>query len=129
MSQLQTPSHGESSTGDNEGHLGTELRTPSIASEGFNALPPMESQAAVAALDVESHNFFDFVAAGVATMQRVDEEANAITFATLLPPEEHRKDVAAQAFLHVLTLASRELIEVAQEADGGNITIGFAEAL
>ena len=129
MSQLQIPSHGRPSTGD-EGDFGIELQTSIVASEDFNALPPMESQAAVAALDVESHNFFDFVSAGIAALRRVDEETDAITFASLLPPEEHRKDVAAQAFLHVLTLASKGLIEVVQEeADGGEITIGFMEEL
>lgn len=41
----------------------------------------------------------------------------------LLSPMEHTRVVAAQAFLHVLTLASKNLVNVRQDEGFGNIEI------
>ena len=114
MSSLQIPSHDSPSGNDDIGF--DPFRSPSVERQDFNALPPMDSQAAAAALDNESHNFFDFLIAAIKSGEEAD---TSVTFATLLPPEEHRKDVAAQAFLHVLTLASKRLIN-AEQKEGTN---------
>jgi len=89
-----------------------------------------ESQWVRAALNQESTNFLDFVKAQLASGDE-DELAGeqgreSVTFHELLPPTEHTKIVAAQAFLHVLVLAGKGLLRVEQEVGYGPIRMEVA---
>ena len=83
-------------------------------------------------LDQESGNFLGFVTTAIEDKARQGEgeaeaegegaEATAanvhakdVTFEELLPPEKHSHIVAAQAFLHVLSLANRGVLSTSQE--------------
>lgn len=93
-----------------------------------------QSQWVTAALDSESRNFLDFLDAQIqpqspALGEEQEEGERPIpvaTFETLLPPTEHTRMVAAQAFLHVLTLASKKLVTVRQEEGFGDIELAIA---
>jgi meiotic recombination protein REC8, fungi type len=93
----------------------------------------VQSQWVAAALDMEVHNFLVFLTAEVnakivvaeGTADRLEEDdVETVTFQSLLPPEQHSKVVAAQGLLHVLSLATKGLIEVKQEEAFGRIEIG-----
>jgi hypothetical protein len=80
-----------------------------------------QSQWQKAVLDLESNNFLDFFGNAVdekrATAETAGldtEDINDIEFEELLPPETNSRTVAAQAFLHVLTLGTKNLIRVTQ---------------
>jgi hypothetical protein len=92
-----------------------------------------QSQWVAAALDTEAHNFLAFlraeinaqiVAAEGAADRLEDDDVETVTFQGLLPPEQHSKVVAAQGLLHVLSLATKGVIEVKQEEAFGRIEIG-----
>lgn len=92
-----------------------------------------QSQWVAAALDTEAHNFLAFlraeinakiVAAEDAADQLEEDDVETVTFQGLLPPEQYSKVVAAQGLLHVLSLATKGLIEVKQEEAFGRIEIG-----
>ena len=128
---------------DNE-MLGGELPALGDESEEFQLYGPaaavdtqtaMQSQWIAAALDSESRNFLDFLDAQIQaqapTVAAEGEEAGetpkpTATFEGLLPPGEHTRVVAAQAFLHVLSLASKNLVKVKQEEDFGDIELSIA---
>ncbi len=83
------------------------------------------------ALDIEAHNFLTFVTAEIdakaaAGIGEEDEDKGKVTFEGILSPEQHSKVVAAQGLLHVLSLATKGLIEVRQEEAFGAIEIGVA---
>jgi meiotic recombination protein REC8, fungi type len=75
-----------------------------------------------ATLDTEVENFLEFVRARVGER----DAGGVVEFETLLPPALHTRPVAAQAFLHVLTLASKGLLIVKQEIGYGPIVMGAA---
>ena len=105
-----------------------------------------------ATLDQEGSNFLEFVRAeiarkneGLAEVGEEEEEEeeeegdggrdlasdegqrrrkSTVSFAEMLPPTMHGKVVAAQAFHHVLALATKGLVGVRQEVGFGNIWIG-----
>jgi len=92
-----------------------------------------QSQWIAAALDTEAHNFLAFLRADInakivaaeGAADRLEEvEVETVTFQGLLPPEQYSKVVAAQGLLHVLSLATKGLIEVKQEEAFGRIDIG-----
>ncbi len=71
-----------------------------------------ESQWVRQALETEAENFLTFV------QTQVQQQATAeggISFDTLLPPTQHSRVVATQAFMHVLSLASRGFLQVQQD--------------
>ena len=93
-----------------------------------------DSQWMKKALDTESLNFLDYVKAAIkgvdADLGEDDISPRAgqlepkhITFAALLPPAENSKLVAAQGFHHLLDLASRNLMSVAQTSGFGDIIL------
>jgi meiotic recombination protein REC8, fungi type len=91
-----------------------------------------QSQWVTAALDVESQNFLAFlraeidakiIAAEQAGGQLEDKNVKIVTFEGLLPLEQHSKVVAAQGLLHVLSLATKGLVEVRQENAFGTIQV------
>ena len=97
-----------------------------------------QSQWIAAALDTESHNFLDFIVqqiedkvyevarAGEWDPREVDEGVHFTTFQEMLDPDSQSKVVGAQGILHVLTLATKGLIEVVQEEAFGEIEIRVA---
>lgn len=96
-----------------------------------------QSQWVTAALDVESQNFLTFLraemdakitAAEQAGEQLEDKNMQMVTFEGLLPLEQHSKIVAAQGLLHVLSLATKGLVEVRQEDAFGTIQIRVVAA-
>jgi hypothetical protein len=96
-----------------------------------------QSQWLTPALDIESQNFLVFlraeinakiIAAEQAAGQLADEQVKMVTFEGLLPPEQHNKAVAAQGLLHVLSLATKGLVEVWQEDAFGTIQISIVTA-
>jgi meiotic recombination protein REC8, fungi type len=123
--------------------LGGELPLLEGESEDFQLYGPAaavdtqivsQSQSLAAALDSESRNFLGFLDAQIQTKEpMVAEEpqdggwgpGRAVTFEGLLPSSEHTRMVAAQAFMHVLTLASKNLVVVRQEEDFGDIEIAI----
>lgn len=85
-------------------------------------------------LDQESGNFLGFVRTAIEDKAREERgvgmeiegegeeqaavagvEGKEVSFAELLPPEKHSSIVAAQAFLHVLSLANRGVLSTRQE--------------
>jgi meiotic recombination protein REC8, fungi type len=101
---------------------------------GVDTQTAAQSQWQRAVLDSESDHFLEFVQAGIKEMNEAratalvgDEEdetsQGTIDFDTLLPPNSHTSIVAAQALLHVLTLATRNLLSVGQEEAYGPITM------
>lgn len=149
ISIISTPDRERPATsgalGEDDDMLGGELPPLEDQSEDFQLYGPaaaVDTQTAaqiqwlVAALDSESRNFLDFldaqIQANVATTiaeEPEDEGARATqtaTFEGLLPPMEHTRMVAAQAFLHVLTLASKNLVTVRQDEGFGDIDIAIA---
>ncbi|MCJ1249630.1 hypothetical protein MMC30_006856 [Trapelia coarctata] len=124
---------------DEEELLGGRLRSDDPALEEFELYGPAagvttqtaaESQWVRAALDQESTNFFDFVKAqlggGDADEMGEEQGRESIAFQELLPPSQHTKIVAAQAFLHVLVLAGKGLLHVQQIVGYGPIHMGVA---
>lgn len=105
---------------------------------GVSTQTAAESQWIQATLDRESSNFLDFVKDKVtAKLPILPEEEDELSggsrprpvvfFEELLPPAQHTKIVAAQAFHHVLALATRGLINVQQEqVIYGPIELGLA---
>ena len=97
-----------------------------------------QSQWIAAALDTESHNFLDFIVqqiedkvcevarAGEWDPKEIDEEVHFTTFQEMLDPASQSKVVGAQGMLHVLTLATKGLIEVQQDEAFGEIEIRVA---
>jgi meiotic recombination protein REC8 len=96
-----------------------------------------QSQWVAAALDTEAHNFLAFlraeIKAKIVDAERAggqlddddDVDVERVTFEGLLPPGQHSKVVAAQGLLHVLSLATKGLIEVRQEEAFEAIEIGI----
>ncbi len=129
LSSLEFPPH------DDDDFLGGPAVSSSHAAEDFQLYGPAagvdtqtaaESQWMKATLDRESSNFLDFVkdrvAAKLPPLPEEEDELSGDTrpwqsvfFEELLPPTQHTKIVAAQAFHHVLALATRGLVDVQQE--------------
>lgn len=97
-----------------------------------NAPEAQDSQWVHSALDIASQEFLDYTkeqAAEVGGVLEDDKESRLwIEFEDLALPERHSKMVAAQAFYHTLTLATKNVIRVEQDADNnepfGTIHIG-----
>jgi meiotic recombination protein REC8, fungi type len=124
--------------GEDEEMFGGELPLFGDKSDEFHLHGPAaavdtqtaaQSQWVAAALDSESRNFLDFLDAQIQAQasHAEDEEGGrpraTVTFEGLLPPTENTMVVAAQAFLHILTLASKNLVTVRQVEGFGDIEI------
>lgn len=136
-SSLELPQHG-----NDEDFLGGQLASNDPALEDFELYGPAagvdtqtaaQSQWVQETLGQESTNFLAFVEAELARApasadddeDELGGEARAprtsINFHELLPPAQHSKIVAAQAFHHVLTLANKGLLIVDQVVGYGPI--------
>ena len=119
---------------------------------GVGTQTQAQSQWIEATLDREASNFLGFlqekiellptrrtdVAGGETDQMEEDELATTpekwakkkmVVFEELLPPQQHTSVVAAQALLHVLSLATKGLVDVKQEQAFGDIGIGIVGAL
>lgn len=83
-----------------------------------------------ATLDQESNNFLEFVRTDIAAKGTDTEEApRSVFFEDLLPASQHSKIVAAQAFHHMLALATKGFIDVQQDSAYGPISLGLSSGL
>ncbi|KAL8679683.1 MAG: hypothetical protein Q9186_004045 [Xanthomendoza sp. 1 TL-2023] len=123
----------------------------SVAGDEFQLLGPAaavdtqtaaQSQWMRATLDTESNNFLDFVKDKISgrvalapSIEVGDEVSHAaaaptsVSFEDLLPPTQNSTVVAAQAFLHVLALATKGMLEVEQNEDYGPVQLGLVPGL
>lgn len=89
------------------------------------------SQWVAETLEKEAFNFLEFLHTTIQQkekdddVQMEDEGVTAITFQTLLPPEHNTEIVAAQGLLHVLSLATKGLIDVRQDEAFGDINLSI----
>ncbi|KAF1989141.1 hypothetical protein K402DRAFT_418955 [Aulographum hederae CBS 113979] len=102
-----------------------ELYGPTAAVDTQTAA---ESQLPRDALDSESFNFLAFIEHKIGEQNQAqtedgEGEVDSITFETLLPPQHNSQVVAAQGLLHVLSLASKNLISADQDEAFGDITM------
>jgi meiotic recombination protein REC8, fungi type len=132
-----------SGLGEDYDMLGGEIPLLEGESEDFQLCGPSaavdtqtaaQSQWLAAALDSESRNFLVFVDAQMQAKEPMvlEEQQDggwgprqAVTFEDLLPSTQHTRMVAAQAFLHILTLASKSLVIVSQHEGFGDIEIAI----
>lgn len=89
------------------------------------------SQWLAATLEQEAFNFFSFIKTTI--YDKEDDQPgtdtrdrSTTTFEELLPSEKNTNVVAAQGFLHVLSLATKGLIRVRQTEDFGDIVLSIA---
>lgn len=87
-----------------------------------------DSQWLAATLEQEAFNFLSFLETTIQQKEAENElktdEQQMITFEELLPSQENTNVVAAQGLLHVLSLATKNLIRVRQTEDFGDIMLG-----
>ena len=142
---LELPGHG-----NDEDFLGSQLISEDQALEDFQLYGPAagvdtqtaaQSQWVKETLDRESTNFLDFVKAEMdAKVARLDEDEDElagdfhtlkdfISFDELLPPAQHSKIVAAQAFHHMLALANKGLLNVDQTVGYGPIKVAIVDSV
>ena len=125
ISQLDIPGYTQIGVDDELTHL-----LPASSDVGGSSPGSSEhSEAIIAALDQDSQNFLDFVTRDIKSLGVEKQNDHDTTFAKLLPPGGYNEHVAAQAFLHVLTLATKGLIDVEQDQDSNDIIIKIAEEL
>ncbi|MCJ1434419.1 hypothetical protein MMC27_003787 [Xylographa pallens] len=145
QTSLELPVHD-----NDEDLLGGRLMTDDEALEDFQLYGPaadVDTQTAAQSqwlretLDRESTNFLDFVKAEIAvTATRLNEDEDelagdsnvlkdSINFHELLPPAQHSKIVAAQAFHHMLALANKGLLNVDQTVGYGPIKVVVVDSL
>ncbi|KFY88214.1 hypothetical protein V500_06496 [Pseudogymnoascus sp. VKM F-4518 (FW-2643)] len=135
---------------DNEFELpgGGAGSTSALEDEEFEAFGPsaavdtqtaQNSQWVADALETESLNFLEFVRGSQVedesdlesqSSQNIDDGPRQkwVGFETLFPPHESHRIVAAQAFHHVLSLATKNLLKVSQE-EGGEILMSVKQSV
>ncbi|KAL2183168.1 hypothetical protein L209DRAFT_695854 [Thermothelomyces heterothallicus CBS 203.75] len=80
-----------------------------------------------AALDREGRNFLAYVEAAAREKGSPDDSDSRkrwVPFEALFQAEDQTRAVVAQAFYHVLSLATKNVIEVRQDGQGGNVAFG-----
>ncbi|KAI9765927.1 MAG: hypothetical protein M1840_007068 [Geoglossum simile] len=84
-------------------------------------------------LDNESFNFLEFVKASIEKQEKQGSsdarQRGFAIFEELLPPRDNTKIVAAQALIHTLSLATKNLITLQQDEGYGDIRLGIVPAL
>ncbi|KAK4235875.1 hypothetical protein C8A03DRAFT_17427 [Achaetomium macrosporum] len=81
------------------------------------------------ALDREGKNFLDYVESVAKEKGYPDDDENNnrrwwVDFDQLFEPEDQKRAVVAQAFYHVLSLATKNVIKVKQDGQGGHEPFG-----
>ncbi len=137
LSSLELPGRGDD---DDDDYLGGRfVSDDQEVSDAFQLYGPtadVDAEArASASLDQDSYNFLEFVKAEIDNQpppERDDEldvedggvaRRNTVIFEELLPPTRHTRTVAASGLLHVLTLATKNLLNVQQREGFGPILI------
>lgn len=93
---------------------------PGISSDMPEVALAPPNPAVQGALSAEGGNFLAFVADAVATTDETSLDE-------MLPPDENNNVVAAQAFMMILTLGTRSLLDVRQDEHFGDINISLTE--
>lgn len=93
-----------------------------------------QSQWIAATLEKEAYNFLEFLRTTIQEKERNQTDiledaglAKTTTFEQLLPRETNSSIVGAQGLLHVLSLATKGLIEVNQRSGYGDIVLSIVE--
>ncbi|GAB0135593.1 hypothetical protein EsDP_00003926 [Epichloe bromicola] len=93
-----------------------------------NVDPGNNTQASIAGLDISSQDFLDYVTGQVhhhgIPRSNSHEGQRWIDFERLASPAVHSKVVAAQAFLHILSLVTKNVISVEQDGIEDNEPFG-----
>lgn len=91
----------------------------------------VDPQWLAAGLEDEAFNFLTFVKDSIMAKQGQDEEMeiSTVSFVDIVPVEDNTNIVAAQGFMHVLSLATKGLLTVKQEEEFGDIEIGIVDGL
>lgn len=114
--------------------------TPRRAATAANRQSPTRLQLLASTLDQESLNFLDFLKTQIEVLNAIDVETtqddedfesdnltkgknpvrrisdeNEIAFSALLPPKKTNHVVATQGLMHILTLATKGILEVHQD--------------
>ncbi|KAG6044128.1 hypothetical protein E4U17_000667 [Claviceps sp. LM77 group G4] len=114
--------------------LGSQHSSMLLSSHGLENTNH-DTQTSVAGLDISSHDFLDYVTEQIhhhgAPSPDTRDNKRWIRFEQLASPEVHSKMVAAQAFMHILSLATKNVVSVRQEGvldknPFGVLHIGFA---
>ncbi|KAG5922365.1 hypothetical protein E4U61_005358 [Claviceps capensis] len=114
--------------------LGSQHSSMLLSSHGLENTNH-DTQASVAGLDISSHDFLDYVTEQMhqhgAPGSDSRDNKRWIQFEQLASPDVHSKVVAAQAFMHILSLATKNVVSVRQEGvleknPFGVLHIGFA---
>jgi len=140
MDDFQLPSDDDYDLGHSPGHLATDApsginpsQNPEFHHFGMSAAVDTQTAGTATwlreALDSESNNFLSFVVATIQTATNhpadadihVDEGRTSIGFETLLPPATNSTIVAAQGFMHLLSLGTKGLLQVSQSDAFGPI--------
>lgn len=87
-------------------------------------MPADTSQQMINALDREGQNFARFLrhiakTKGYANEDDEQDEKAWVSFDDLFEPEDRKRAVVVQAFHHVLTLATKNVVKVKQDGQGG----------
>lgn len=115
LDSLSIPGHADEELEDLERMEITKYLEGELAAdhEDFGTFSRRASVArAVSSLDQESLNFLDFIKTGM----DASPDTNHVLFSSLLPPNETTRTVAAQGLMNVLTLATKGVLSVSQEA-------------
>ena len=126
---------GRASSDDHQAMDDFQLYGPAA---GVDTQTAAQSQWMKATLNQESGNFLEFIRAEIEERVRSAQQESAdvagisrtsIAFDEILPPEQHSATVAAQGFHHVLTLATKGLIDVEQLVGYGPIRMGLVAGI
>ena len=103
-----------------------QLHDPAATVDTQNAT---QNQLVTAALDAESSKFLVIVRTTIEDKVKAigaeEFERTEVIFQEILPPNRHTKTVAAQAFYHVLALASKGLLAPRQGEIGGLLILSI----
>ncbi|KAG6192892.1 hypothetical protein E4U10_003983 [Claviceps purpurea] len=117
--------------------LGSQHSSMLLSSHGLENTNH-DTQASVTGLDISSHDFLDYVTEQMhhhgAPGPDARDNKRWIQFEQLASPDVHSKMVAAQAFMHILSLATKNVVSVRQEGvleknPFGVLHIGFAAGI
>lgn len=105
--------------------------TPELPAGLLDGLQVNTDFGGLATLDIASQDFLSYMADRIkelgkdakSAVQGGNHRKNWVNFEQLADPAIHTKAVAAQAFLHVLSLATKNVIDI--EQDGGADFIPF----
>jgi meiotic recombination protein REC8 len=120
----------ESLKSDGEFYTGDEFALPAHNSDTSEALALSQPSIRVReALSAEGENFISFVADAIAQKREAEPAAliDSITFENLLPPIENNKVIACQGLMMILALGTKDMLDVQQPEDFGNINLKLKE--